>query len=409
MHRRHFLSLGIAAAGATALGRFAAARTDEPVAQRRCIVLYMEGGASQLDTIDPKPGSANAGGVKAIASAVGGLALAEFLPRLAGQANRLAVLRGVVGSEGSHPRARHLMHTGYAPGGAAAQPALGSIVAAERPHAALPGYVSIGGPGWGAGFLGADAAPFAVRNASKPVRNLRRARRIDGERFDRRSALRAAFDGQFLADRPSPVAAGQRAVTERALAMMASADSQAFDLSGEDAQTREAYGDSDFGRGCLMARRLVEAGVPFVEVTQRGWDTHQDNAARVARLAPELDRGMAALLEDLAARGLLESTLIVWMGDFGRTPWVNARGGRDHYPAVSPVMLAGAGLRTGQVLGATGREGVGVVDGAVTVPDLFRTIALAIGLNPDRTRFSPGGRPLSTVDGGHPIAGLLGD
>jgi uncharacterized protein (DUF1501 family) len=156
-----------------------------------------------------------------------------------------------------------------------------------------------------------------------------------------------------------------------------------------------------------MARRLVEAGVPFVEVTLPGWDTHQDNFDTVARLSGELDGAMGALLDDLTARGLLDSTLVVWMGDFGRTPDVNARGGRDHYPRASSVVLAGGGLRAGQVVGATDADGREVADRPVTVPDLYRTLAAALGLDPDRARTSPAGRPIKTVDGGAVIGELL--
>jgi hypothetical protein len=183
---------------------------------------------------------------------------------------------------------------------------------------------------------------------------------------------------------------------------------RAFDLSQESPATRGGYGEGEFGAGCLMARRLVEAGVAFVEVTLDGWDTHEDNFARVERLSRALDQAASALLDDLAARGLLDSTLVVWMGDFGRTPKINEKGGRDHHPAAASVLLAGGGVRGGQVIGATDEDGRQVVERPIGVPDLFRSIAFALDLDPEKARVAPSGRPLKTVDGGLPIAGLFG-
>lgn len=419
--RRHLLSTGIAAS--LGLGPRlvraawpfpgtppAPARTGAGRA-RSCILLYMEGGPSQLDTFDPKPGRPTGGPFKAIESSVSGVRVSEHLPRLARQMKRLCLVRSLTSKEGNHDRARHLMHTGYPPQGGVEHPAFGSLVAESRAgtpgDSDLPGYVSIGGPGGGAGFLGAGYAPFPVLNPTKPTRNLNLSRGVDQARFDARIELWRALHDGFAADHAGSVVTGQRDVGERALALMRAPGAAAFELSSEPEAVKAAYGDSPFGRGCLMARRLVTAGVPFVEVMLRGWDTHDDNFPRVRALSHVLDQAMSTLLDELAARGLLESTLVVWMGDFGRTPRINPRGGRDHFPTASSVVLAGAGVCGGTVVGATSPDGDAITAQPVTVPDLYRSLAWAMNLDAERTRSSPSGRPLKTVDGGTVIPGLF--
>jgi uncharacterized protein (DUF1501 family) len=374
---------------------------------RACILLYMEGGPSQLDTFDPKPGRPTGGPFAAIETAVPGLRFSERLPRLARQARRLAVIRSLTSREGNHDRARHLMHTGYAPQGGVDHPAWGSLVAEARGRRDLPGYVAIGGPGEDAGFLGAAYAPLPILNPAKPARNLAPARGVDQARFSARTELWRSLETEFGASHPDAAVTGQTAIAEQALALMKSPGVVAFDLAREPEHVRRAYGDSPFGAGCLMARRLVAEGVPFVEVMLRGWDTHEDNFPRVKQLSATLDQVMSALLDDLAGHGLLESTLVVWLGDFGRTPTINARGGRDHFPAASAAVLAGGGVRGGQAIGATNADGTEIVDRPVTVPDLYRTLASALAVDPDKTRFAPSGRPLKTVDGGKLVTELF--
>ena len=194
---------------------------------------------------------------------------------------------------------------------------------------------------------------------------------------------------------------------EQALALMGSTSVQAFQLDAEPAPVKEKYGPTPFGAGCLMARRLVEAGVPFTEVTLNGWDTHEDNFERVKTLSGTLDQGMSALLDDLQQRGLLATTLVIWMGDFGRTPRINEKGGRDHHPKASSVMLAGGGVKVGQVIGSTDDDGAEVRDRPVTVPDLYRTVAHLLGIDCDKSRTSPAGRPIKSVDAGTLISELV--
>jgi uncharacterized protein (DUF1501 family) len=247
-----------------------------------------------------------------------------------------------------------------------------------------------------------------VQSPTKGVRFLAHAQGVDDARFAGRVELWRGLDDGFAAQHAgSPLVLGQRALGEQAIAMMASPKTVAFHLDDEPAAARARYGEFELGAGCLMARRLVAAGVPFVEVVHKGWDTHKDNFPTVKRLAGELDRALSALLDDLKARGLLESTLIVWAGDFGRTPRINGNGGRDHFPQCASAVLAGGGVRGGQVIGATDADGMAIRDRPVTVPDLFRTLAGALGLDADQVRVAPSGRPIKTVDGGKVIDGLV--
>jgi uncharacterized protein (DUF1501 family) len=402
MDRRTFLQTGLAGLAWLAASR--GARAAARARARSCILLYMEGGPSQLDTFDPKPGRPTGGEFKAIATAVAGVRFSEHLPLLAKRARELAVVRSMTSKEGNHLRARHLMHTGYPPQGGVDHPALGSLVAGARPPADLPGYVAIGGPGEDAGFLSPALSPFVVQNAQKGVRQLAHAGGIDDARFAGRMQLWRGLEDDFAKSHPSPIVTGGRAVGEQAIALLGSRHAAAFQ---PDADPSDAYGASDFGTGCRVARQLVEAGVPFVEVTQRGWDTHRDNFATVKSLSADLDRGFSALLDDLKGRGLLSSTLVVWLGDFGRTPQINANGGRDHWPKCQTAVLAGGGVRGGVAIGETDADGTEIRDRPTTVPDLFRTIAVLMGLDPDEVRYSPAGRPIKTVDGGKVIDGLV--
>jgi len=407
--RRDLLQWGAGSGlGAFATSIFArraeAAATASPA--KACILLYMAGGPSHIDTFDPKPRRPTGGEFKAIGTAVDGIQLCEHLPRLGNRMKKLALIRSLTSKEGNHDRARHLMHTGYPPQGGVDHPAFGSLVSETREHGGMPGYVAIGGPGEDSGFLSAIHSPFPVRNPTKPVRYLTPAKNVDAERFERRLALWRGVEDRFSAGRGGAFAKSQRAIGEQAVALMRSTGAAAFDLSAEPAKTSESYGPSEFGQGCLMARRLVEAGVPFVEVTLGGWDTHDDNFARVKALCQTLDQGMSALLDDLSGRGLLDSTLVLWMGDFGRTPRINEKGGRDHFPACSSVLLAGGGIRGGQVIGSTDQNGAEVRDRPITVPDLYRTVAQVLDVNADKQRVAPSGRPIKTVNGGKLIEGL---
>jgi hypothetical protein len=407
--RRSFLrsSLG---AGVSALLAAASSPTKRALAgsgvqtikpATRCVVLFMHGGASQIDTFDPKPGRATGGEFAAIESSVAGLRVSEHLPKLAARMHQLALIRSLTAKEGNHERARYLMHTGFVPQGGVVHPGFGAQAAraAMAVHGSqLPGYVSVNLAGQGPGYLGAAWAPFTVPDAEKPVRNLAPPPSVDPARVERRVELWRALDAGFADDHGTAQVIGARAVGEQAVAMTRAPELAAFDLSRETEPTRARYGEGSFAQGCLMARRLLEVGVPFVEVGMRGWDTHDDNFSRVRALSGELDRGASALIDDLIVSGLWSQTLLLWVGDFGRTPRINGRGGRDHFPRVSSVVLGGGPINAGVVIGSSDADGEEIATRPVTVPDLFASLAHGIGLDAGEVHVTGEGRPVTTVD-----------
>ncbi len=406
MHRRSFMGAGLAAllAGVGVSTRSVLAGpgpgTGIITPAKRCVVLFMHGGASQIDTFDPKPGRPTAGEFAAIDTSVAGLSISEHLPGFAARMHHLTLIRSLTAKEGNHERARYLMHTGYPPQGGVVHPGLGAHAAraaADR-TGDLPGYVSLNLPGQGPGYLGAAWSPFVVPNAEKPVRNLAPPESLSDARFDRRVELWRSLDGNFAQTHGSSEVEGARAIGEQAVAMTRAPQLDAFDLERESPRNRERYGDGSFARGCLMARRLLEAGVPYVEVGMRGWDTHEDNFDRVRTLSGELDRGASALIDDLLASGLWSETLLIWLGDFGRTPRINPRGGRDHFPRVSSVVLGGGPIRAGEVIGASDKSGEEIAERPVSVPDLFASLAAALGIDAGETHMTAAGRPVTTVD-----------
>ena len=408
--RRDFLRTLAVGAGA-ALGwtdRVGLASQALRSSGKRCILLWMEGGPSQFETLDPKD-HADAPG--SIATSVPGIHLSENLPEIAGVMDEVALIRSMTSKEGSHPRAQYLMHHGYLPMGGVKFPTLGSNVAERIGDAAceLPSFVRIGGRGrtaGNAGFLGVDFDPLVLDNPEAPPRNARP--HSSRERYDRRLGLLGRLESDFGAVEGADVVADHRRLVEAASEMILSPSMEAFDLEQESESTRASYGEGRFAAGCLLARRLLEAGVTFVEVTMGGWDTHQDNHERVATNCKQIDRPTAALIKDLKQRGMLDSTLVVWMGEFGRTPKVNARGGRDHFPRAFSAMLAGCGVQGGQVIGATNEKGSEVIDRPVTPKDLYQTVYQALGIDSEYENMSRVGRPIKLVDDGSSVSELFG-
>jgi uncharacterized protein (DUF1501 family) len=230
----------------------------------------------------------------------------------------------------------------------------------------------------------------------------------DRTRYNRRLALLAELEAPYAAAGAAQQVADHQKLYQTAATMIQSPQMKAFDIASEPAAIRESYGEGEFASGCLLARRLVETGVPFVEVLHNGWDTHDDNFARTKKLCGQIDQPVAALIGDLKQRGLLDSTLVVWMGEFGRTPKINARGGRDHFPRAFNVALAGGGVRGGQVIGRTDDSGAAVEDRPVTVPDLFQSFCKSLRIDPSTENVGPNGRPIKIVDTGSPISELFG-
>ncbi|HXU71184.1 MAG TPA: DUF1501 domain-containing protein [Polyangia bacterium] len=417
MKRRDFIVgmsgfAGLAAAATIARARRAHAAADPapPPRARACILLWLNGGPSHIDTWDPKPGTVAGGTFKAIPTRIDGVQLSEHLPRVADVAQHLAILRGMTSKEGNHDRAQHLVHTGYAPNPTVAYPSLGAWVAHEvgDPASDLPLFVSISGPSISAGFLGVQYNPFIVQNIKQPTQNTDYAPGVNMVRFLKRKQALESLEDDFAARTGDPKIKARGAVYARAIRMMYAPRLKAFDLADEPDSAMRAYGDSDFGRGCLMARRLVEGGVRFVEVVLDGWDTHKDNFGRTQKLMGALDPALAGLVADLAERKLLDSTLVMCMGEFGRTPRINGDDGRDHHPAAWSAVLAGGGIRGGTVVGATSEDGDKVVTRPVSVPDLMATAATQLGVDPQKSFATPLGRPITITDNGKPIREILG-
>lgn len=407
--RRSVLSMGLAALGASLFRSSSGeARADAPPkgAADSVIVLWMNGGPSHLDTFDPKPGRKVMGPLKAIPTSIAGVSFGEHLPALAQKASKLAVLRGLSSKEGSHERARSLGHTGYSPNPTAAFPSLGSwasrSLGGRDPE--LPAYVSLGGPGGDPGFFGAAHAPFVVSTPGQAPDDTDSG--VSDARFDRRKQALVQLEERFSGVTKSPVVTERRAVYDRAFRLMRSPKLRAFDLSDEPANVLSAYGNTPFGRGCLTARRLVESGVRFVEVTLDGWDTHQNNFDRVKTLCGQLDPAMSTLLHELSERSLFDRTLVVCMGEFGRTPRISGDDGRDHHPAAFSALIAGGGLKGGVVVGQTDDDGEKVVSDKIAIADLFATIVQQLGLDPTEMTQAPNGRPISLTDGGTVIEKL---
>jgi uncharacterized protein (DUF1501 family) len=429
--RRHFLRVG--AAGFTVslsgwLGRLSYAAGDDPQRRRSCILLWMNGGPASIDLWDLKPGHLNGGPYREVATATPGLRISEHLPAIARWSDRLAILRSLSTKEGDHGRATYLLRTGNLPQGGIDFPTLGALVAKElrQEGADLPPFVTIAPQrflaqnAFGPGYLGPQYAPLLVADGQRAVagngaavdqqlrvQNLSRPD-IMLPQADARLALLRDLEAEFLSARPGAMADSHRSAYEAAVRLMKPETAQAFDLSAESPSLRDRYGRNLFGQGCLLARRLVERGVPFVEVTLDGWDTHVNNFDAVKSLCSILDPAWSTLMSDLKDRGLLDSTLLVWMGEFGRTPKINPQKGRDHFPNAWSAILAGGGIRGGQAIGRTSKDGMQVEDRPLKVPDLLATVCKALGVDYEKQNLSNVRRPIRIVDkSGVPIQEAL--
>jgi uncharacterized protein (DUF1501 family) len=402
--RRGFLQIAGAAAGLGLCDQLAARADELKKHNRACILLWMAGGPSQFETFDPKPGAETQGPTRAISTSVPGLQIAEHWTRTARVMDNFAVIRSMTSKEGNHGRATYLLHTSYPPSGGIVHPGFGSLVAQQLGEADfdLPNFVSISGQSVGPSFLGVRHAPFVVTDPNQPPDNL--SLPVSGARLNRRLGLLKDLEAPLARTAAGPLVRDHQTLYDQTAQMALSPRTKAFDLAQESDRTRDLYGRSAFGQGCLMARRLIETGVTFVEVQSSGWDTHGNELPTLKKLIPPVDQGTAALLGDLKARGLLEKTLVIWMGEFGRTPRVNLTAGRDHYPQAFNVALAGAGVRGGRVIGATDKDGVEVADRPVSVPDLFCTFCRALGIDPRFENQSNVGRPLKIVETGKAVA-----
>jgi hypothetical protein len=409
------------------LEALAADAAKHPQRRRACILLWMSGGPSQMDTFDLKPGHRNGGPFQETTTSVPGIRISEHLPKVAKHMDRMVLIRSMSTKEGDHSRATFVLRTGQTPQGPIHYPPIGSLLAKELEgdDAELPSFVSISpnrqiSPrAFEPGFLGPQYAPLVVGEAgiaspqiglngyeqALQVQDLDLPPGVSRTQAEARSRILDQMEQDFMKGRPGLATRGHYTTCVRAVKLMRSAGSKVFNLDDEPAALRDAYGRNQFGHGCLLARRLVQRGVPFVEVTLGGtagqtlaWDTHGQNFDSVRRLSEILDPAWATLMEDLKSHGVLDTTLVVWMGEFGRTPQINGNAGRDHFPTAWSTVLAGGGLKGGQVVGKTSANGMAVEDRPVAVADFLATICLALGIDPKKQNMSNVGRPIRLVD-----------
>ncbi|HEY0985009.1 DUF1501 domain-containing protein [Schlesneria sp.] len=379
---------------------------------KACILIFLEGGPSQIDTFDPKPSTPTGGPFEAIDTKLSGIQFSQHVPRLAAMADQLAVVRTLSSEEGDHDRAQVLMLSGYQPNPRIQYPVFGSTVAWQQsdPAADVPAFVSIGRR-FGTSLLGPQFGPFVIEDVSNPAPNLALPEDLTDARLKRRLAALEKFNTQFGQKFQTPLGTDLTELARRADRMRHSEVFQPYDAAASEPELFERYGsginDGYLARACLMARRLVESGVKFVEVNFGGWDTHDNNFNQVQDLSATLDAGLATLIEDLQERGLLDQTLVCCVGEFGRTPKINGDNGRDHFPNVFSAVLAGGGIKVGQALGESTEDGMEVKDRAVTIPDFHATLFTALGLDVTKDYFAPDGRLLKLTDGGKPVAELI--
>lgn len=388
----------------------ALARQPERRPAKSVIVLWLGGGASQLETFDPKPGTNIAAGTGAIDTAAPGVQLAPGFDALAPLMGDVSLVRSLVSPEGDHERGTYLLKTGFRPDPTVVHPALGAVVCHDLPAGTtdIPRHVSILPGQWPArgGMLGARYDAFKVFDPAEPVPDV--TPQVPAARFDGRLADLGVVEEAFAAGRGTRAGdTGHRDALERARRMMSSEQLAAFDVSREPLAVRREYGDTPFGRGCLAARRLLDVGVRCVEVTLDGWDSHANNHAICQRQVGVLDPAFAALLRDLKRRDTLKDTVVVCLGEFGRTPQVNALGGRDHWPHNFTAAIAGGGVRGGVAVGESDPDGGRRPKDPVPVANLHATILHAVGIDPTRTLRSPIGRTFPRSEG-TPIAALAG-
>ncbi len=410
--RRGFLKgIGLGAAGLMGLSfsdLMAVHADDLRKREMACILLWMQGGPSQFETFDPKPDHKNGGETSVIDTAVPGIKIAQGWEKTAAAMKEIALIRSMTNKEGNHQRATYQMHTGYSPTGTVKHPSFGCVAAAElgNPKFDLPHIVSIGGNSVGAGLLGVAYEPFNIGNPLQPPTNVRPP--VGAARFTRRMGLLQELESEgFEKSGGKDRVKEHHAVYKQTQNMVLSPRMKAFDLEGEESVLRDAYGRNPFGQGCLLARRLVEAGVTFVEVRSGGWDMHQKVHDNMAKNAGSVDPGFATLVTDLKQRGMLDRTLVIWMGEFGRTPKVNPNAGRDHYPRVFNAALAGGGIKGGQVIGSSSDDGTAVKDRPVAVNDLLSTFCHSLKIDPKKENMSSLGRPIKIVDGGSVVKELF--
>jgi uncharacterized protein (DUF1501 family) len=413
MSRRHFMKH---MAGATALtvpaltlGNAITANADTLRKNNKsAIMLWMGGGPSTMDIWDLKPGASTGGPFRPIATTGEGQ-ICEHMPLTAQQMHNLSIVRSMSTREADHGRGRYYMHTGYVPNPNVEHPSYGSVISHEladyKAGLEIPPFVSVGGGSVGPGFLGMAWAPFVV-NSNGQIRNLDMG--LDQQRLMQRMYALDMIEKGFVSEQRGSAAEDHQKILRKTLALMTSQQMEAFKVNKEPTEMVERYGDNNFGKGCLMARRLVEAGVPFVEVDLGGWDNHQNIFPTLADTKlPMMDQAMSALVADLEARGRLQDTVIIWMGEFSRTPRINGNAGRDHWARSWSVVVGGGKIQGGKVIGETSADGSRVETEPYTSQDVMATVIRGLDISLDTTFTSRSGRPMKIANSGKVIKDLF--
>jgi hypothetical protein len=379
---------------------------------KHVIYLFMSGGMSHIDTLDPKPGTKTQGPNTPIATTADGIMLGQYLPNLANHMDKACVVNSLSSTQGAHQQAQYMMRTSYELRGTIQHPSTGAWCnrMAGRHNATLPGHVIVGGgaDSPGAGFFPAEYQPVPIGDPDDGLQNASRPRGVTERRFESRLKMLKELNAGFAAKHKQTSVNSYSHAYSDAVKLMRSSDLAAFDISQESDSIRQAYGNTKFGSGCLLARRLVEHGVRYVEVMSGGWDTHSENFDRLEQLTPALDQGLSALLADLNARGLLEDTMVILTSEFGRTPDIDEDNGRNHYPRAFSALLAGGGIRGGTRYGKTDKEGREVIEDPMSIQDLNATIAYGCGIPTDHVLTSPSGRPFKVADKGIAATEIFG-
>jgi len=413
MSRRHFMQHMATAASVVPafnfLNHLQANAAEVKRNQKACILMWMGGGPPTIDIWDLKPGSKNGGEFKPISTA-GDMQISEHMPETAKVMNNLSLVRSMSTREADHGRGRYFMHTGFVPNPTVVHPTFGSVVSyevgAKRKELEIPSFISVGGGGESAGFLGMTHAPFVV-DSNGQIRNASMA--DNKSRLQQRLAMLDMVETNFIASDRGELPKAHRDVYTKAVNLMTSEQMKAFKVDEEPEEVKARYGANNFGQGLLLARRLVETGVPFVEVNLGGWDLHNNvfTTLRDQRL-PVLDAGISALVNDLTQRGMIDDVTLVWMGEFARTPRINQNVGRDHWAASWSTMIGGGGLNNGQAVGETDKDGVSCVGKSYLPGDIWATVAHAMGIPLGTVHTSKRGRPMKLANGGTPIKELIG-
>ena len=413
MTRRHFMNHMVGASAMTipalTLGHSLQTHAAELKKNHKsAIMLWMSGGPSTMDIWDLKPGAPTGGPFRPISTA-GDVQICEHMPMTAKVMDKLSIIRSMSTREADHDRGRYYMHTGYVPNPNIEYPSYGAVIAHEtidqRPNLEIPPFVSVGGGSEGPGFLGMAWAPFVV-NSNGQVRNL--DMKMDQARLTQRMAALDLIEKGFISQNRGAASKDHMDILKKTLNLMTSKQMEAFKVTKEPKEVQDRYGNDGFGRGCLMARRLVEAGVPFVEVDFGGWDNHANIFPTLAdQKLPIMDKAISALVEDLDQRGLLQDTAIIWMGEFSRTPRINGNAGRDHWARSWSVVVGGAGMKGGIAVGETNSDGTSVETEPYTSQDVMASVCKALGISLETTFTSKNGRPMKIANGGKVIKELF--